>query len=341
MNKNASYKISWMTFIANVFILLEHADLGLKDSNCCIGYVMSFFSDLAVPMMGWFFFITAFLFFRRINSLEKIGNNIKKRLFTLLVPYIIWNTIGMILHILSGDYTGGFSIWKLLRDSYLFYNGLGCGDGPLWYIARLFTYLLITPVIYYLIKYGKIYLFIFCEIVMIACNAIFHFGNYDFLFFLPIFWAGAYIGMIESEKFENFVGATRKNSLLVVCIVVFIIALTYFRGILHLSLVPGIYRLLAVILLVILLSYLGIVKAPITFVHSAGMYLYCAHDIVYRCVRVILLHFIAIDTTLFQVLLVFFSFSIMIGSWVVMQKRFPYILRILSGGRNERQIKTD
>ena len=87
MSKNVSYKISWMTFLANILILLSHAYFDGKLEGGLIDHIMIFFSNMAVPMMEWFFFITAYFFFRKVDKLKKVGINLKSRVSSLLIPY--------------------------------------------------------------------------------------------------------------------------------------------------------------------------------------------------------------------------------------------------------------
>lgn len=100
MNKYLSYKILFFNFILSVLIVLLHSNCkvtlgwnndGTNLSNfiellttyiCCIGHI-------AVPM---FYIISAYLFYHNISTLKDTLSKIKKRIKTLLIPYLLWNT---------------------------------------------------------------------------------------------------------------------------------------------------------------------------------------------------------------------------------------------------------
>lgn len=340
MKKNASYKIAWMTFIANIFILLEHANLGGSDLNNPIGITMNVCSEMATPMMGWFFFCTSYLFFRNINFFQEIFERLKKRYYTLFIPYVIWNTIGGVLHFLGGDFTGNMSPLYIFRHTYLFYDGVGCGDGPLWYVARLFSYLLLAPIIYSLLKKRSVVLFSLVELSLIILNVLAKTNNYHVLFFFPIFLIGAYIGINSSRELEDFLDNNKANYTLVLLLGLVLVLCTWTRNLINIPAIPIIYRIVAVALIIYALRNLGRVPAPNVFVSSAGMYLYCAHDLVYRVVRVIVFK-LGNNATQNQLMLVILSAVILVSSWAFMNRFFPKLLNLLSGGRNSRKISVE
>lgn len=76
MNQQASRKIALATFLANIVIFLHHANLKnyfadrITEISCSI---MDFFSMLSIPAMTWFFFISAYLFFRKRKIIPRIA----------------------------------------------------------------------------------------------------------------------------------------------------------------------------------------------------------------------------------------------------------------------------
>lgn len=337
MSKNVSYKISWMTFLANILILLSHAYFDGKLEGGLIDHIMIFFSNMAVPMMEWFFFITAYFFFRKVDKLKKVGINLKSRVSSLLIPYIIWNTIGVFFQILGGKIE--VSMWRLFRNGYLFYNGVGCGDGPLWYIARLFTFFIFAPLIYYIFRKKKTLLFLVSEMALIILNVVFETVNYDFIFFLPVFLLGGYIGLNFSDFFECWLNGERNYKGVVLSTVV-LISYTYIH-IRQLVFFPGserVYRLIALLLLLLIIKFIGKIKKPTKIVINSGMYLYCAHDIVYRILRNLWYPRTVLSNELFQIGFIIISFILLFGSWMFMNRFTPSLLSLLSGGRNNRKL---
>ena len=139
------------------------------------GYFSTFLCDIAIPgfalISGYLFFATAD--FSKTTYLKKIQN----RVFTLLIPYIVWNLI-----IFAGDvalvFLGKINLvnstkWNFLNVMNIFWSikGNGAGtcpyNGPLWYIRDLFILCLLTPAIYPLLKV-KFVKHVFFVILLIA-----------------------------------------------------------------------------------------------------------------------------------------------------------------------------
>lgn len=138
-------------------------------------------SNCAVPA---FFIISGYYFFYDINSL---GNNHKsyfigkwrKRLYSLLIPYLVWNTIyilytffiriaGVIIKGKSlssiydwiSEYGNFFSLyWNCTSWSATIPNIFGSYEGftspllfPMWFIRDLIVVVLIAPLLYFILK---------------------------------------------------------------------------------------------------------------------------------------------------------------------------------------------
>ena len=118
---------------------------------------------LAVPT---FFLISGYFFFYQLKKWDKsvYFGKLRKRLHTLLIPYLLWNGIpvlGIIIVRLLIGMRGGDS-WSMVKE---FGIGIGwlralwdCGtnghpfDVPLWYVRDLMVCSVCSPVIYLLLK---------------------------------------------------------------------------------------------------------------------------------------------------------------------------------------------
>lgn len=138
----------------------------------------AFFRGQSVPV---YFFISGYLFFLGGNfSFDKYFKKIKSRVKSLLFPYMIWNTIAviMLVAVLSSTLTSmmkfgnhiDFSLLNLL-SCYWIYDGHLAGvdipssnaplNMPLWYIRDLIVMVVISPAIGWLLrKVGVIFLLI-------------------------------------------------------------------------------------------------------------------------------------------------------------------------------------
>ena len=135
-----------------------------------ISYLFSgIFAHIAVPL---FFFISGFLFFYKTPAFTKsvYAKKLKKRVHTLLIPYIFWNFAVALLIFLSAvffpglkseagmtvfDYTFQDWLWKFWYDEdsvlHLPING------PLWFLRDLMVVMLFSPLVYWVVKKLKQY----------------------------------------------------------------------------------------------------------------------------------------------------------------------------------------
>ena len=134
------------------------------------------FANIAVPM---FYVISGLLFFANMRdwSWSLYKDKMKRRLKTLLIPYLLWNFIvwmGHLFKIAVSVYKGN-STWESLLSYIHYYNWnvfIDCNvwgadqvnilgrtiystspiDHPLWFLRDLIVVTVLSPVLYYLIK---------------------------------------------------------------------------------------------------------------------------------------------------------------------------------------------
>ena len=172
-----------------VFIHFNLAQIGIvahgvehKLDYSWYNIVVTLFSDV-LPRVGvpLFFFISGFLFFNSIDfGLSGYWKKIQKRARTLLLPFILWNAIAIVWQLLkikihlSSLAIGEISIKSLgytmfwnWREGGLFLpsssllstidisQGVYPIDVPMWYVRELMITVLVTPLLFFMIKKGK------------------------------------------------------------------------------------------------------------------------------------------------------------------------------------------
>ena len=203
MDKICSWKLSWVTFIANVVILFHHANLKTyypEKVTSASSNIMDFFSVISIPAMVWFFFISAYLFFRNLK-LGMIPGKWRRRIKSILIPFIIWNTVSVILELAKGSNVIDGGILNFVVKNYLFIRGTGCANGPLWYLFRLMEYIVIAPLVFFIAK--NKWLAAGAEILLLAANYQLGIGYFDFSYWLPVYIVGAYVGINMPGIAEN------------------------------------------------------------------------------------------------------------------------------------------
>ncbi len=161
MNKFLSKKITRVSFILACCVILLHATNTstytfskynplklLEDFFACI-------IGIAVPT---FFIISGFLFYQNVNSLQTIKSKCKKRIFTLLIPYLIFNILYTIYFLFVYNVPG---LKEHFNNSYrgtLTFDTISRGvlfaefSGILWYVRNLLILTVLSPLIYYSLK---------------------------------------------------------------------------------------------------------------------------------------------------------------------------------------------
>ena len=164
-----SNTITWLRFPLIFLIILLHcySVQRLEGSHETYFKVLYLFSlwlgETGVP---GFFFISGFLFFL---SKKTYSQKLQTRVHTLLIPYLLWNLMLLILYLIAwavgypqdingrnlSDYTF-IDYLRLFWDRGSYDNGnfvpLLC---PLWYIRNLLIMSILSPILYYIIRYTR------------------------------------------------------------------------------------------------------------------------------------------------------------------------------------------
>lgn len=148
LSKEVSIKFSVFMLVFILIVVLFHSDFR---------YYYPMIEDLTVVSTSYFFCVSAFFFYRGLNS-ENINMRLKKRGATLLLPYFLWNVIYVILY---------------FRKSHLSLHNLIIGFTvsppclPSWYILTLFIFFVPAPLIMRFLRrsYSTI-LLVMCGIVI-------------------------------------------------------------------------------------------------------------------------------------------------------------------------------
>ena len=171
MNDNYRLRLSdainWLRFPLIFLIILLHCYSVVRlEGNHDIYFKVLYPFSLWLGETGvpGFFFISGFLFF---FSKKGYGQKMKTRISTLLIPYILWNGLLLMLYLIAyaagypqdinhksiADY-GPIDFLRLFWDRGSYDNGnfvpLLC---PFWYIRNLLIMCLISPLVYYIVKY--------------------------------------------------------------------------------------------------------------------------------------------------------------------------------------------
>lgn len=150
-----------------VFLVIYIHEFGSKNEQYgLVGLCVENLARIAVPA---FFIISGFFLFYKIDNFGYVEyrRKLKKRIFTLFIPYIFWNLWPCIMvtggNLFSIVFRGKsfdalisyyVSLWNdgFFRLFWNINNGGYPSNWPLWYVRELMVMSLLSPLIYLLIK---------------------------------------------------------------------------------------------------------------------------------------------------------------------------------------------
>ncbi|MBR2846452.1 MAG: acyltransferase [Clostridia bacterium] len=166
---------------------------------------LSFFS---VPM---FFIFSGISFFKNYDNSQYL-KKIKSRVFTLIIPYLLWNTIWTVFDIvcsytfLSQYFMGRpkfvLTLANVLRGIFLY----GC-NGPFWFIFNLILFSLAAPLVHLVVRNKYVGIASVCLLIALNSRGML---SYAFTLFSPTSITFYLIGAIIGEHYFDF--AARKSS---------------------------------------------------------------------------------------------------------------------------------
>lgn len=125
-------------------------------------------SHIAVPC---FFYISGYLFFFNIHDFNKhvYFSKLKKRIYTLLIPYLLWNIFAIIIDFYNFSNEHCFSDNIIRTTNNLWYYFSNPLDYPLWYVRNLIILSIVSPLFFYIAnKWSKLFFLILILLLFIG-----------------------------------------------------------------------------------------------------------------------------------------------------------------------------
>ena len=210
-------KKEFISFLLSIFVFFIHSYFAREivgDSLIAVvNHKVSYFfscsiTRFAVPM---FFMMSGLTFFKDYDN-KKYLSKIKSRFFTLVIPYLLWNTIWMLWEIFTshsfiskfseGNVPYPLNLMSILKGIFFY----GCNI-PFWFVFDLIVFSFAAPVVFLLIKNKYV------GMISVACLvAISLFGIYlpEKVFYYPMAIAFYLIGAVVGYHFFDF--ASKKSS---------------------------------------------------------------------------------------------------------------------------------
>ena len=211
MNKYLSIKLKIISFILIILVVFLHSNnlvvtLGAESTELDKGYssfIQNFISfglaRIAVPL---FFSISGYLFFLNMNgSASEFFSKFIKRSKTVVIPYLFWSVWSLFVYLILQSIpqlTNFFTRKHVINYSILEYADaifLNPIAYQLWFMRDLFLLIILSPIIYYLLKYFKSFTVLFFFIVWVCDTNLEIMSSEALLFFV----LGGYFAILKKE----------------------------------------------------------------------------------------------------------------------------------------------
>ena len=232
MTTGLSDKLKVISFICIVMVVWIHSYYTEGEKYLSTSFLMSFIGGglclVAVPM---FYLISGYLFFLRTIDVgvKAIFIKQKKRIRSLLIPYVLANLLSMLFYALlkliaaiNPNIHGLINANLLDRaQGGLFHGFYYCfWEGPiafqLWFVRDLMVFVLFAPIIYYLLLFlTRNFFFTIIGIVISVIVIIYH--NDSFSWSLGWFFLG---GILSMSKEIDIITIGRMSRYGLICIIV-------------------------------------------------------------------------------------------------------------------------
>ncbi len=240
MNKCISNKIKYLYWILTLGMVMYHARwidyfnikyLNILDRKALSCYFL-FAEHIGTVCMTFFFFMSAFWFYRNLESFKDIAIRWKKRFYTLLIPFLLWTLI-------LGSYKIINSEIVLHLDNLFYYLFETPVAGPLWYILGLLMLQFLAPILILCKKNRKLSTIFFVLPTIYCLLRNFHFIPHllsfenwwwydNLIYYLPAYLLGAYIGLHFPKLLLEKEYRSKYYTVIGLCLVAASLSLWYF-----------------------------------------------------------------------------------------------------------------
>lgn len=340
MDRQISEKIKFLGFLLTCFIVVYHCPFmeegfmqGAVDTAVC-KFTEQIVSGMGIFAMCHFFAVTGYLLFQNF-SIHTYPKKIKRRVFSLLIPYVIWQVVTAVLMVVFR--VESISIHDFIRRTFLFIPFPY--DGALWYVYAVFFLALLSPLLLPLLRNPKvgwgcmIVLFLLLELRdHVTSPVIVSFIRYGYvhniLYYLACYLAGCFFG-----KFGSTLGRNKSLKYLLSALVI---------DLLLTGLLPGFFFNLTVRLLPLAVLYLlppvpRLAKLPVL---KLSFLIYAMHEPVIGITEPVLRRVYSMASlpasvcNLITVSVILATCLCLTAAAHAFLKRFaPFLLRLLTGGR--------
>lgn len=347
--------INYLKYILLIGVVIIHSRLDLlcknhdfKIANHIIIYISQILFSPCVP---FYFFISSYLFYKGIEKLSLVRyiEKLKRRIYTLLIPYLLWNLLGLLCFLLKltpalSGYFPQYSVvdlnlWNTIKGFWslqLINQNLSPYpyDFVLWFIRDLMVFNILSPIFYYISKKTRILGTILMISLCILSCLFLDISNLPFNLKNILFY---YLGVAVAVNYKNITYFSNiGNFLIIPCIMFSMMSYLYQNN--YNIIIEIIYIITFIPSLCCVVGNLIIRKILIsdTFIKS-GFFIYAFHGLFITAAGQLLLHLINPESNIAMLFAYFLESSTVIlfstAIFIILKKIFPKLTKLLCGGR--------
>lgn len=313
-------------------------------------FIDGFLRSQSVPI---YYFISGYVFFLGVKMTREVYiRKFRNRVNTLLIPYFLWNLVGLLLLLIkivplfskfrsnASEFTPSWH--GFLSAFWMFDGSLEGGSGcnlpintPLWFVRNLIIVVVCTPIIHWFLKKTKYFFLILLGVLWFFADWLqIRMYAFDIAFFF--FSLGAYMSIYQKDMFAVF-GRFFKASIVLYLVFGFsyIFMINSYPDLINfikkLNIVVGLF--LAYNLSTWLLMH---DKCKVNkFLASSSFFIYVAHENIIGIIKKLLFIVFSPSSSLslliVHVLTIVVSITILLVTFYLLKRYTPRFLNILTG----------
>ena len=345
MSENVYKRLNCIAAICTIFVVFIHSDNMIQyDISGKTGEIPLFVEGIVAPAIinvavPIFYFISGILFFRNY-SWGKVLPKYKSRLKSVVIPYLIWNSMYTLVAIFfSINSIGRFmnDTWKMLPISteniingVFFHKYLPV----FWLILHLILFIILSPAIYFFIR-NKRFGIIFIIIYWILLSLLINYVSCDFL----LYTIGGYISIHHKSVLQRDSYSRKECLMAILCLLCLIMirVILNIRDIDELATITVFFTIVYFMSLYIVFTCIKQINLSIIdTIDKYQFFIYSTHlfilSIIKKSVRIIFPDTPIVALIAYLSLPIFtITISCIIGN--VMNNKVPKLYKILVGGR--------
>lgn len=201
-----SKAINSIRFTCIIFLILLHTRITHLTPPTVTDSLAKLENIFNIPFLPILFLLSGYLFFQNISIkferkqlIHTWFNKLQRRIKTLIIPYIIWCIVAIIYNYYVKEIDFPQNPSNFIMQFWDANMGHPIGKA-MWYIKNLILFSMLSPLYFYIIKWGK-HLILLSIIIFISIDL-----PIDFPYFNMYLLLGSYIALLgfSLEKIANF-----------------------------------------------------------------------------------------------------------------------------------------